>query len=156
MHSFLTSWWQHHEFTNIMGLSKGVQKHLMMCGSCMPQVEFEFSTWVPPKATAGHQSGGGWPSFFCLCIQMSGRKKSHCSNDNWQWLPPPIAILTVDLIWGGSQLTLMCFLGVPLNSYWVPPKLHWDASQPILMCLPTYCNCAVIYSQIFGHLIVSC
>ena len=33
--------------------------------------------------------------FICLCMQMSGRKKSHRWKSDWQWLPPPIAILAV-------------------------------------------------------------
>ena len=31
----------------------------ILCGSCTPQIGFEFSTWVLPKATAHHHSGGG-------------------------------------------------------------------------------------------------
>ena len=46
-------------------------------GSCKAEVEFEFTTWVPPKATANFHSWDGWHSFICfvyLCKWVVGKK----------------------------------------------------------------------------------
>ena len=94
------------------------------CGSCMPQVEFEFSTWVPLKATTDCHSSSGQLSFVCLYMYANEWwEKSHCWNGSGhhcqlpfgQWLPLPIAILAVALnSSSGGELKL--YLGWKRNA----------------------------------------
>ena len=73
----------------------------------MPKVEFEFCTWVLPKATADRHSGSGCPRFFLfvyVCKWVAGKKPllewqsvvaatvdchcgggHHCRSSFWQW-----------------------------------------------------------------------
>ena len=47
------------------------------CGSCTAEVEFEFTTWVPLKATANFHSCSGQPSFLLfvyVCKWVVGKK----------------------------------------------------------------------------------
>ena len=122
------------------------------CGSCMPQVEFEFSTWVPLKATTNHHSGSGWPSFVCLFVYANewweknhywNGSGHHCQLPFRWWLPPPITILAVALnSSSGGELKL--YLGWKRNTQSLELKpiiwrgshlLSWDkfvmASYPI-------------------------
>ena len=81
-------WWQHYSRSHqpyssrlFHGLdwynSYRMEKYPLVGGSCMPQVELEFSTWVLLKATTNHHSSSGPPSFFLfvyVCKWVVGKK----------------------------------------------------------------------------------
>ena len=114
----------------------------ILCGSCTPQIGFEFSTWVPPKATAHHHSDGGGSSFF-LCIKFESQKNSYRCNVDWQWLPPPIALLAVDLnsssggepkhYLGWKRNTMMCKMQRALQK-WVHPLRKSGLTRAFITC----------------------
>ena len=98
-------------------------------GSCMPQVEFEFSTWVPPKATH-HYSGSSQPSCFLFVYiyeWVVGKKVTtgmaigiggHCRLLFWQWLPTLIAVPAVALN-SSSVGELKLYLGWKRNTEYI-------------------------------------
>ena len=55
--------------------------------SAKATVQFSFLWWLT--------------QFFivCLCMQMSGRKKSHCRKGDWQWPPQLIIVPELKLKW---------------------------------------------------------
>ena len=58
----------------------------------MPQVEFEFSPWVLPKAIPAVAN----PGFVCLFMYANELpEKKSLLNSHWWWWPLPIAIPAV-------------------------------------------------------------
>ena len=75
------------------------------CGSCTAEVEFEFTTWVAPKATADFIPAVADPVFYCLFMYANEWwEKNHCWNGDQQWPPLLIVVPELKLKWWTQSL----------------------------------------------------